>query len=109
MFRLALRECSRWPPLQRRDSEFNNSSRPYTQPKPSLDSADETRNLRRANEKLSADVTFIPTEEGWLYLAVILDLFSRRVVAWSMDGRMPPGLTLQAFEIALVNAIPVQG
>jgi len=38
----------------------------------------------RPNEKWVADVTYIPTREGWLYLAVLLDLYSRRVVGWSM-------------------------
>ncbi len=43
----------------------------------------------RANEKWATDVTFIPTRKGWLYLAAIMDLYSRKVVGWSMprEGR----------------------
>jgi putative transposase len=43
--------------------------------------------VKTPNQVWSADVTFIPTRQGWLYLAVVLDLFSRRVIGWSMSGR----------------------
>ena len=39
------------------------------------------------NQKWVSDVTFIPTREGWLYLATIMDLYSRIIIGWSMDGR----------------------
>lgn len=48
-----------------------------------------------------ADVTYIPTREGWLYLAVVEDLFSRRVVGWSMDATMTSRLVVDALEMAL--------
>jgi len=47
------------------------------------------------------DVTYIPTREGWLYLAVVEDLFSRRVVGWSMDATMTSRLVVGALEMAL--------
>ncbi len=40
------------------------------------------------NEKWAGDITYIATSEGWLYLAVIIDLYSRQVIGWSMDTRM---------------------
>ncbi len=43
------------------------------------------------NEKWTTDITYIPTLEGWLYLAVVLDLFSRRIVGWAMSARMTSG------------------
>jgi len=43
--------------------------------------------VKTPNQVWSADVTFISTRQGWLYLAVVLDLFSRRVIGWSMSGR----------------------
>jgi len=43
-----------------------------------------------------ADLSYIWTREGWLYLAVVLDLFSRQVVGWAMDEQMPQELTLAA-------------
>jgi len=43
-------------------------------------------NASAANQKWVSDITYIPTQEGWLYLAVVLDLFSRKVVGWSMGN-----------------------
>ena len=48
-----------------------------------------------------ADMTYIPTHQGWLYLAVVIDLFSRRVVGWSMAEHMQTELVLSAFNAAL--------
>ncbi len=48
-----------------------------------------------------ADVTYIPTREGWLYLAVVEDLFSRMVVGWSMAAAMTSRLVVDALEMAL--------
>ena len=53
------------------------------------------------NQKWVGDITYIPTREGWLYLATLLDLFSRRVVGWSMSERMPTALPLAALDMAL--------
>jgi putative transposase len=53
------------------------------------------------NESWCADVTYIPTHEGWLYLAVVEDLFSRRVVGWSTDATMTSRLVVDALEMAL--------
>ena len=55
-----------------------------------------------------ADMTYIWTSEGWLYLAVIIDLFSRRVVGWSMAEHMRTALVLNALEAALGQRIPSQ-
>jgi putative transposase len=55
-----------------------------------------------------ADISYIPTNEGWLYLAVILDLFSRRVVGWSMADHMRTELVLNALNSALGQRIPAQ-
>lgn len=46
------------------------------------------------------DITYIPTEEGWLYLAVVLDLFSRAIVGWSMSARQDKQRVLQAVLMA---------
>ena len=50
----------------------------------------------RPNEKWLTDVTYIRTAEGSLYLAVVLDLYSRRVVGWAMSGPMTGELTIKA-------------
>jgi putative transposase len=55
------------------------------------------------NQTWAADITFIPTREGWLYLAVILDLASRRVVGWALRTRLHQDLTLAALRMALAR------
>jgi putative transposase len=55
-----------------------------------------------------ADMTYIWTTEGWLYLAVIIDLFSRRVVGWSIAEHMRTELVLSALEAALGQRLPSQ-
>ena len=56
-----------------------------------------------------SDITYIWTREGWLYLAVTLDLFSRKIVGWSMDSRMPWDLVGRAFNMALETRKPAPG
>ena len=55
------------------------------------------------------DITYVWTPEGWLYLAVILDLFSRRVVGWSLSVRLERGIALDALKMALQDRQPPQG
>lgn len=61
------------------------------------------------NESWCADITYIPTHEGWLYLAVVEDLFSRMVVGWSMDDSMESRLVVDALEMALARRRPGAG
>ena len=51
----------------------------------------------------AADITYVPTREGWLYLAVVLDLASRRVVGWALRTRLDQDLTLAALRMALTH------
>lgn len=53
------------------------------------------------NQVWVGDITYIGTDEGWLYLAVVLDLFSRKVVGWSMSDRMTATLVCDALKMAL--------
>jgi len=55
------------------------------------------------------DITYIPTGEGWLYLAVILDLYSRGIVGWAMSDRITQQLTLDALGMALARRRPREG
>lgn len=59
------------------------------------------------NAKWVADFTYIPTDQGWLYLAVVLDLFSRKIVGWAMDGSMTTQLVERALRNALTTRRPV--
>jgi len=61
------------------------------------------------NQKWTTDITYIPTLEGWLYLAVVLDLFSRRVVGWAMEARMTSDLVLSALQMAIQRRRPAAG
>lgn len=58
------------------------------------------------NQAWVGDITYIRTDEGWLYLAVLIDLFSRRVVGWAMSERIDRHLTLSALNMAVVNRGP---
>ena len=53
-----------------------------------------------------ADITYIQTREGWLYLAAILDLYSRKIVGWAMSDRIDTALVLQALGMALLHRHP---
>ena len=55
------------------------------------------------------DITYILTREGWLYLAVVIDLFSRAVVGWSMSSRMTASLVNSAMLMAIQNRKPAKG
>jgi transposase InsO family protein len=57
------------------------------------------------NESWCADITYVPTREGWLYLAVVEDLFSRAVVGWSMAETMTSRLVVDALEMALLRRL----
>ena len=59
------------------------------------------------NQKWAGDITYIRTNEGWLYLAVVLDLFSRMVIGWSMKSRMTTDLVCQALRMAIANRLPI--
>lgn len=69
------------------------------------------RNFRasKPNEIWVSDLTAIPTTEGWLYLAVILDLFSRRAVGWSLGNRRTCRLVSSALQMALIERRPPSG
>jgi len=61
------------------------------------------------NESWCADITYVPTREGWVYLAVVEDLFSRMVVGWSMAATMESRLVVDALEMALSRRRPGAG
>jgi putative transposase len=58
-------------------------------------------NADEPNQRWSSDITYIPTVEGWLYLAVVMDLYSRKIIGWSMSDRMKESLVIDALKMAL--------
>ena len=63
----------------------------------------------RPNEKWVADITYIATAEGWLYLAAVMDLFSRRIVGWATSETIDSALTTSALKMAIEQRGPDAG
>lgn len=66
-------------------------------------------NVQRPNQVWVGDITYISTKEGWLYLAAILDLYSRRIVGWAMDSTMSKQLVIDALNQAVGRRRPPKG
>ena len=62
--------------------------------------------VERPNEVWAADITYVPTDEGWLYLAGVLDLGSRRLVGWAMGESLETSLPMDALQMALRQRRP---
>ena len=65
--------------------------------------------VNQPNQAYVGDITYIPTGEGWLYLAVVIDLYSRQVVGWSMAERMKAKLVNDALIMAIWKRKPAKG
>jgi len=63
----------------------------------------------KPNQKWVTDITYLPTTEGWVYLAVVLDLFSRKIVGWSMSNSLATPLVSKALRNAIENRNPKRG
>ena len=63
----------------------------------------------RPNQKWAGDISYIWTQEGWLYLAVMIDLHSRRVIGWSVSNRLKRDLAIRALEMAVALRRPPPG
>ena len=63
----------------------------------------------RPDQKWLTDITYIPTREGWLYLAAVLDLYARRIVGWAMSDRITADLTIRALKMAIRQRQPGAG
>ena len=61
------------------------------------------------NQKWAGDITYVWTREGWVYLAVILELHSRRVVGWAISSRMKNDLAIRALNMAIALRRPPKG
>ena len=60
---------------------------------------DQNFHAEHANERWASDITYIHTTQGWLFLAIVMDLYSRRIVGWSMDRRMSRYLAIDALRM----------
>ena len=98
-----MRENGITPPTKKKFRKTTDSDHPFP-PAPNLLSREFS--TAAPDRRWVADITYIWTREGWLYLAVILDLFSRRVVGWSMRQTMHRELVLAALSAALSDRCP---
>lgn len=101
--RLMRREGIR-PQPRRRWRPVTTQRQPDVVPAPNRLNQDFSVSL--ANQKWASDFTYVDTAEGWLYLAVVLDLFSRKVVGWAMAERMNTALVERALDMALQTRQP---
>ena len=90
-----------WQGVHRRSWRHLTKADPAAVPAPDRLGRDFT--APAPNRKWVADVTYVPTVQGWLYLAVVLDVFSRRVVGWSMDANRKTRLVCDAVTMAVAN------
>ena len=98
-----MRENNITPPKKKKFRKTTDSDHPFP-PAPNLLGRDFSS--PEPDRSWVADITYVWTREGWLYLAVILDLFSRRVVGWSMRRTMARELVLDALSTALSGRSP---
>ena len=63
----------------------------------------------KSNQVWVSDITYIRTQEGWLYLCVIMDLYSRYIVGWKVGDRLTKDLVIKSFEMACMRRNPAQG
>jgi putative transposase len=61
------------------------------------------------NKAWVADITYIHTTEGWLFAALVMDLFSKKIVGWALDAQMPQELTREALRVAVLARQPAPG
>lgn len=90
--------------VTRRKSHFTTVRNGEAQPAPDLVRRD--FHAKRPNALWVADITYVPTRTGYLYLSVVLDAFSRRIVGWSMDTHLRTELVLNALDMALEQRRP---
>lgn len=64
---------------------------------------------RRPDEKWVADITYVPTDQGWAYMAAVMDLYSRRIVGWAVSDSLESDLVLEALEQAIQTRSPKPG
>jgi putative transposase len=96
-----LMRANGWQGVHRRSWKHATKADPNAVPAPDLLGRDFTATA--PNQKWVADVTYVPTVAGWLYLATVLDVFSRRILGWSMDTHRKTQLVCDAVSMAVAN------
>ena len=66
-------------------------------------------NPKRANQIWAGNITYLRTHLGWMYLAIVMDLHSRRIIGWALNKRMTVDLTMRTFQMAVNLRQPKAG
>ncbi|MEQ1515545.1 MAG: IS3 family transposase [Usitatibacteraceae bacterium] len=93
----------------RRQRRFRITTEHHKSAPPAPDLLERRFHAPEPNQIWVGDITFIRTRQGWLFLAVLVDLFSRRIVGWAMAARATEALALSALEMALQQREPDAG
>lgn len=101
-----MREADLQPKTYRKFKVTTDSRKSY---RPAKNILGRAFKAKQPNRKWVTDVTYIATKEGFLYLAVVLDLYSRKIVGWSMKNRLDSELAQQALRHAIDDRQPEQG
>jgi len=101
-----MRHAGITPPVKRRFKKTTDSEHPYVT---AINVLGRDFGPAAPNRSWATDITYVWTREGWLYLAVVMDLFSRRIVGWSMRKNLARGLVLSALSMALYGRRPGAG
>ena len=104
--RRLMRDLGLRPKRRRRYKVTTNSGHSYPV---AANVLDRKFDVAEANRVWACDITYVWTLEGWLYLAAVMDLFSRQIVGWAMDKRMKNELTLDALAMAYWRRKPPKG
>ena len=94
--------------LTAKKKRFKHYSR-NTKPAPAENRLDRQFDPGRPNQAWAGDITYIPTRHGWLYLAIVVDLFSRRIVGWATSPVADARLAVKASELAFATRQPDPG
>lgn len=92
----------------KKKKRFKHYSR-NTKPAPAENLLNRQFDPGRPNQSWAGDITYIPTRQGWLYLAIVVDLFSRRVIGWATSQVADARLALEASELAFATRRPDTG
>lgn len=93
----------------KRSKRFTITTRSKHQHWIAPDHVKRTFTAAQPNQVWAGDVTFVPTRQGWLYLAILLDMYSRKVVGWSMSRYNNQPLVLNALQMAIIQRQPGAG
>lgn len=99
--KLSLRCTQRQPYKSTRSSNHNNRISP--------NALDQQLNPDKPNHVWSTDITYLPTRQSWAYLAIVMDLHSRKIVGWFMAERMTTALIMRALQHAYALSKPSRG